>query len=327
VLVLGSLLGSLFYLYQINLRPVDPNNKDLVVVTIEEGSNEAQVAALLQKKELIRSALVYEMYVRLNNKTGKLQAGAYTLQKSMSVEQVADKLTSGDIAVDLVTILPARRLDQIKQDLIDKGYSEQQVDKALDPAQYVAHPALSDKPPLANLEGYLYPESFQATATMPLELIITASLDQMNFVLTEKLRQAFKERGLTTHDAVILASIVEREVSDAQDRTKVAQVFLKRYEMGMMLGSDPTALFGALQYGIEPSVFADTPYNTRLYTGLPPGPINNVSEASLQAIAYPADTDYLYFVSGDDGITYFSKTLEEHEALTRQHCVELCRSY
>jgi len=91
-----------------------------------------------------------------------------------------------------------------------------------------------------------------------------------------------------------------------------------------MLGSDVTAFYGAFIDGEEPSVFHDSPYNTRLYEGFPPGPISNVSEVSLQAVANPSKTDYLYFVAGDDGKTYFSRTNEEHEALTEQHCKTLC---
>ena len=320
-------IGVLYGLYRSNLRPVDQNNTEIEIITIEQGMNEAQVSGLLEQRRLVRSALSYELYVRLHGKVGQMIAGSYEINPSMSIPEIADKLTSGNVATDLITILPAQRLDQLRDYFIDVGYSEDEVDSALDPKQYADHPALTQKPPLASLEGYLYPESFQKTATTPLRVIIEASLDQMNSALSDDLKRAFTERNLNIHEAVILASIVEREVSGAEDRATVAQVFLKRYGMGMMLGSDPTALFGAQLLGLEPSVFADTPYNTRLYAGLPPGPINNVSEASLRAIAYPADTDFLYFVSGDDGKTYFSKTLEEHEFLTREHCVELCRSY
>ena len=309
------------------LSPLDSASQATEVVTIDEGMNEAMIGATLERRQVIRSAAAFELYTRLNRSTGKVQAGSYELSKRMSVKEIVDKMTAGNVAVNLVTILPARRLDQIKADLLEQGYTSQEIEQAFEPTQYETHPALIDKPPQASLEGYLYPESFQTTAATPLSTIITASLDQMSLALTQELRAAYDAQGLSLHEAVILASIVEREVSNAEDRAKVAQVFLTRYKIGMMLGSDPTALYGALQYGIEPSVFADTPYNTRLYEGLPPGPINNVSEASLQALAYPADTDYLYFVSGDDGNTYFSKTLQEHESLTRQYCIELCRSY
>ncbi len=146
----------------------------------------------------------------------------------------------------------------------------------------------------------------------------------MHHRLTPELREAFSRQGLTVHQAVTLGSIIEQEVSNEPDRAQVAQVFLKRYKSDISLGSDPTAFYGAIKDGKEPSVGYDSPYNTRIYKGLPPGPIGNVSESSLNAVANPAGTDWLYFVAGDDGKTHFSKTLEEHEELTRRYCTKLC---
>ena len=127
------------------------------------------------------------------------------------------------------------------------------------------------------------------------------------------------------HEGVILASIIEQEVSSDSDRPIVAQVFLTRHKIGMQLGSDVTAFYGAYIAGVEPTVSYDSPYNTRLHSGMPPGPISNVSKSSLHAVASPANTDYLYFVAGDDGKTYFSHTLDMHQELTRQHCKTLCQ--
>ena len=95
----------------------------------------------------------------------------------------------------------------------------------------------------------------------------------------------------------------------------------------MRLGSDSTAIYGAAVNGLELAIFADTPYNTRIYSGLPPGPISNISQQSLDAVANPSDTQYLYFVSGDDGKTYFAETLAEHEANTAKYCIELCKLF
>jgi UPF0755 protein len=150
----------------------------------------------------------------------------------------------------------------------------------------------------------------------------------MQLQLTPEIRQAISEKGLTLHQAATLASIIEKEVSDSDqyDRPQAAQVFLKRYKDGMLLQSDPTAIYGALRDGKKPSLSYDSPYNTYLYAGLPPGPISNVSASSLKAVAFPAQTDWLYFVAGDDGKTYFSKTLEKHNELIEKHCKELCGS-
>jgi UPF0755 protein len=281
----------------------------------------------LQEKGLIKSAFSFDIYTRINNNRGKLQAGGYKFTPSQSVPEIVEHLVNGDVATDLFTILPAQRLEQIRASFIESGYSQTEVQQAFKPENYANHRALVGKPAGAGLEGYLYPDSYQISDQTTVEEIVTASLDEMADALTAEVRAKYEQEGLSIFEAITLASIVEREVSNSDERAIVAQVFLKRYKAGIMLGSDPTALYGALLVGIEPSVFADTPYNTRLYVGLPPGPINNVSKASLEAVAFPADTDYLFFVSGDDGKTYFSNTLEEHEALTAQHCIELCKSY
>jgi UPF0755 protein len=253
-----------------------------------------------------------------------MQAGTYALRPSMSVKDIVNVLVDGSVKSDLVTILPGQRLDQVRQTLINAGFDPDAVDAALDPANYAGHPALSDKPADAGLEGFLYPDSYQKQANTDPSTIIKESLDEMSEHLTPQLRAGFATRGLSVYQAVTLASVVEKEVSKQSDRSQAAQVFLKRLSTGMELGSDVTAFYGAIIAGRDPSVSYDSPYNTRLHTGLPVGPISNISEGSLQAVANPAATDWLYFVAGDDGTTHFSKTLEEHEALTKQYCHELC---
>lgn len=313
-----------FIYYQSGLEALDKTNDEPVVVTIVQGMNDAQIGALLKSRGIIKSAEVYELYVRLSHKTGKVQAGSYTLSRSMDVKRIVDKVTTGEINVDLITILPGKTIDELRAVFVDAGYSEEEVESALDPEQYADHPALRAKPPLASLEGYLYPESFQKTDSTPLKTVITASLDQMASVLSSDLEAKLSKQGLTLHDAVILASIIEKEVNNASDRPLVSQVFQLRLSTGMLLGSDVTAYYGASLNGLERSVLADSPYNTRLYAGLPPGPISNFTQDAIDAVIAPSSTDYLFFVAGDDGVTYFSRTLEEHEALTAQHCIELC---
>jgi UPF0755 protein len=324
IITVATFVGLI--LYQRSLAPVSNSNED-ILVTIEVGATTAEIGQLLEDKGVIRSETAFTIYTRLNDFRGKIQAGGYKLKPSQSTQEIVDKLVSGDVATDLFTILPAQRIDQIRAAFIDAGFSVTETTQALNAKNHEGHPALVSKPKEANLEGYLYPDSYQKTETTTAQEIVTAALDEMAKALTPALIQEYEKYGLNPYQAVTMASIVEREVSNQEDRSIVAQVFLKRYQEGISLGSDPTALYGALLFGVEPSVFADTPYNTRIYTGLPPGPINNVSVASLIALASPANTDYLFFVSGDDGKTYFSNTLSEHEALTEKHCVELCRSY
>ena len=310
--------------YQDNLKAVS-NSQKTVTITIPKGSTLDQVADILSQNGVIRSRKVFEQYVRAKGLQNKIQAGTYAIKPSQSVKEIVAIITEGKVASNLITITPGQRLDQIEQTFINAGFEPSAVKSALDPSLYAGHPALADKPASASLEGYLYPESFQRTTDTTPGQIISASLDEMAKRITPDFRQAVKKQGLTVHQGIILASIIEQEVSNPDDKPKVAQVFLKRLSIDMVLGSDVTAFYGSIINGQEPSVTYQSAYNTHYVKGLPPGPISNVTAQSLQAIITPANTDWLYFVAGDDGVTYFSKTIEEHEALTAQHCKKLCQ--
>ena len=316
VLLAILLAGSAFLVrkaYDSNLQPLSSSNQG-IIVTIEPGSTPSQIAEDLKSKGLIKSDWALEWYVRNHNLRDKLKAGTYLFKPSQSVPEMVQQIADGKVATDLVTILPAKRLDQIRTALIKSGFTEQQVDAGLAPEQYESHPALTDKPKGASLEGYLYPESFQKDSKTSVSKIIEQSLDEMHRNLTPDIRQAFNKQGLTVHQGIVLASIVEIEVGNRQDKDKVAQVFFKRYRQDMLLQSDATNAYAK----------KDPAYDSYKHMGLPPGPISNVTEDSLKAVGFPAQTDWLYFVSGDDGVTHFSKTLEEHEALTEKYCKNLC---
>lgn len=322
ILLVGAVI-AVRTVYYSRLNPVSDGQK-VEIVTIASGTPSATIADNLEQKGLIRSSTIFQWYIRTNNVRDKLQAGTYALRPSMSVGQIVDVLVNGSVKSDLLTILPGQRLDQIRETMINAGFTPEAVDAALDPAAYAGHPALSDKPAEASLEGFLYPDSYQKDAATEPAAIITEALNEMAGHLTPQVRADFASHGLSVYQGITLASVVEKEVSNQSERAQAAQVFLKRLQSDMMLGSDVTAFYGAIIAGREPSVDYDSVYNTRIRKGLPSGPISNASERSLQAVAKPANTDWLYFVSGDDGITYFSKTLAEHESLTEQHCRELC---
>jgi UPF0755 protein len=314
-------------LYSENLKPVNISSKERSVFVIASGSSVDTIATSLHDQKLIRSTTVFKQYVNGKDLGESFKAGTYRLGQYMSVSEIVSILTEGKVAVDLFTILPGRRLDQIRQDFIDGGFAAEAVDKSLNPANYSGHPALVDKPAGATLEGYLYPDSFQKTADTDPGIIIAASLDEMNSHLTTELRSAYAAEGLTTYKAITLASVIEKEVSTQSDRNTAAQVFFSRIKQGMRLQSDVTVLYGLALAGKDTTLVDtsfDSPYNTFLHDGLPAGPIANVTKSGLEAVAHPSNTDYLYFVAGDDGVTYFSKTQAEHESLANQHCKKLC---
>lgn len=324
ILVVGATVAVRLAYYE-NLKPLNGSDQSSHLITVKEGSSVESIAQSLEKEKVIRSAWAFRLYVSSKEVGADLKAGSYELAASQSVSEIVSQLTRGKVATNLVTILPGQRIDQVRKRLIQDGFSEADVDSALNPANYAGHPALVDKPASASLEGYLYPDSYEKTDATSAKTIITASLDQMNKYLTPELRSSFAKRGLDPYRAIILASIIEKEVPNkAQDRAQVAQIFISRLTIGMKLQSDATASYGAVLAGKAPSSSYDSAYNTYTYAGLPPTPISNVTVSALKAVADPSDTQWLYFVSGDDGTTHFSKTLAEHEANVQQYCKKLC---
>ena len=310
VLLAVVMAGTVFvrYTYNDGLKPVNSASEEVKLITIERGATLDEITKQLEDAGLIRSPWAFKLYVGSKNARDALQAGTYSFSPSQSVAEIVVQLSHGKVNTDLVTIIPGQTLDQIRTTLTNYGYSESEVDAAMDPALYSGNPALVDKPVGANLEGYIYPDSYQKDASTTPQQIIERALDEMNKKLTPDLRKAFAAQGLSVYQAIILASIVEREVSKPEDRAQVAQVFLKRLRIDKALESDAT------------KHYFDS-YKTR---GLPPTPISNVTANSLQNVANPANSDWLYFVSGDDGTTHFSKTLEEHEANVAKYCTKLC---
>lgn len=323
LLVIGGAFGVQRW-YTANLEPVSASTQKQYV-TVSSGETLNQIAKQLVDAKLIRSDQAFIWYVSAENARDKLQAGTYSFTPSEGTRDIAQAIIKGKVASDLVTILPGQRLDQIRQAFIKAGFKAADVDAALEPNQYrSAYPALADNAPSASLEGFLYPDSYQKTADTDPRQIIGEALDEMQTHLTGDIRSGFAAHNLTVFQGVTLASIVEQEVPSQSDRNQAAQVFLKRLSIGMQLGSDVTAFYGSIHDGLPPSLDYDSPYNTLKHTGLPPGPISNVSESSLEAVAHPANTDWLYFVAGDDGITHFAKTLDEHNDNVSKYCHKLC---
>ncbi len=311
--------------YNKNISPVS-SNTNIDIITIPPGSSLPQIASILKKANVIRSVWAFEWYVRNDGYASQyIEAGTYSLRQSQDVASIVLELTNGVQASNLVTILPGQRIDQIETSLIRDGYTKSAVTKALQITNYVnKYSMLQYAPSDATLEGFLYPDSFARVNGTSVETIINESLAEMQSKLTADVVAGFASNGLNVYQGITIASIVEQEVNKVSDKPIVAQVFISRYKLGMSLGSDVTAYYGSIVAGQTPSLTYNSPYNTLLYSGLPPGPISNVDDASIQAVAHPSNTNYLYFVAGDNGTTYFSTTLAEHDAQTAQYCKKLC---
>jgi UPF0755 protein len=307
---------SIFAWYKYQLRPVS-SQEIAKQFTIMPGTGAVAIGDKLEADGLVRSSTAFQFYLRETGKTNKIQAGTYLLTPSVSAQKIAGILADGKTANRLVTIIPGLRIDQVAKALTDKGYPKEEVDKALEtPNPYKKG---------ASLEGYIHPETYTLDLTDSAQDVIDMALAAFDKQLTPEIKSGIEAQGLSVHGATILASIVQKESSQPETQKKVAQVFLKRLKEDIALGADPTFRYAAyLTGGIEsPSI--NHPYNTRLNKGLTPGPIGNFNFSALDAVANPADGDFLFFVSGDDGKTYFSNTQAEHQALIDEHCIKLCK--
>jgi UPF0755 protein len=296
-------------------------SQQVIDFTIISGEAPDVVADNLHSKGLIKNAAAFRLYLKLNGKQGSIMAGVYELKPSYKAVQIADMITSGQVSMNSITFLPGGTLADAKAVLLKVGYSAADIDAAL--AATYDSPVLADKPAGADLEGYIYGETYYFYKNAPVADIIKRCLDELNKVVQDNgLVAKFNNQGLNLYQGITMASIVQREGGD--DLPGVAQVFLTRYHDGMTLGSDVTYQYAADKLGVERDPALDSPYNTRVHTGLPPGPISSPGQAALLAIAKPAVADYLYFLSGDDGKTYFAHTDEEHQANIRDHCQTKC---
>lgn len=302
------------------------SSQERIKFIIEPGASPSQIAAELEQKGVIKSAFAFELLVKQEGSRDKLQAGTYLLSPNQSSHEVLAWLVEGKVDTFNVTILPGLTLAEIKKYLIKDGYKAEDIDTAF-AKDYSSHPLLVGKPASASLEGYFYPDTYQISSETTVEELLTRSFDLFYKQIQSKgLEGELKARGFNLYQGITLASIVGEEVSNATDKRQVAQVFEKRLKEGIQLGSDVTYIYAASLVGQEKSASPsfDSPYNTRIVKGLPPGPIANFSIDTLEAVADPAPGDYLYFVAGDDGTTHFSLTEAEHEDNIKKYCTKLC---
>lgn len=322
LLLLGATISvGTWYQWAIQPRSDDASQ---VRVVVESGATATSIAETLYDHEVIRSRLAFNIYVQLTGQRTNLQAGGYVLSPDQSVPSIVEHMTTGKTDEFTITISPGLTLEELRGQFREDGFSDEEITTAFT-ASY-DHPLFATRPPGATLEGYVYPETYRMSADQTLDELLVRSFDDFYKLLQEKkYLEEFAKRNLTIHEGITLASIVQKEVKDPVDQKQVAQVFLKRLREGIQLGSDVTYMYAAEQMGVTATPRLESPYNTRKYSGLPPGPIANMNPSALDAVAFPAPGEFLYFVAGDDGITYFSKTESEHNANVKAHCKTLCQ--
>lgn len=325
--VLVALGGGYLY-YKQSLGPVKPENQKLQQFSVSSGDTFISLAQQLKDQGLIKNANAFKLYVKLQ-KTSQVKPGVYNLSQSMSAEDIINKVASGDISEFNITMKPGENIFDVENTLKKAGYSDADIKTALT-SDYSKYDFLKGRPNGASLEGMIFPETYRVATDYTAKNALERGISHMQeYITANNLEQKFKAQGLSLYQGIILASVVQRE-APAQDMPAVARVFLNRMAKNMTLGSDVTAAYGVKVANhnaktVVESVTVDTPYNTRIHKGLPPTPISMPSVQALAAVANPSENNYLFFVTGDDGKTYFAETNDQHEKNTADHCDKLCK--
>ncbi len=321
-------LGIYLFLRRGDLERPAGTDPTPLTFTIHPGQSVTEVAQNLEAVGLIRDAFLFRAYVRYRGLDREIEAGEYTLNKTMTIPQIAEALRSGRKAEWTVRIREGLRLEEVAEAIAAQTHLSAQA--VLESARHglrwrADFPFLADLPPGATLEGYLFPDTYRLARDATAEDIIRRMLENFGRKMTPEKIAAARARGLSLHQVVTLASIVEREAALPEERPLIASVFLNRLAAGMKLDADPTVQY-ALGYQPDQKTWwkspltlddlqVDSPYNTYRYPGLPPGPIANPGLASIEAVLNPAATDYLYFMADcikKDGSHWFARTQEEH---------------
>ena len=301
---------------------------------VTPGETADTIARRLYENQIIDDPALFVSYVRFYGLDGQLVAGEFFISPQLTIPDIAHGLAEGSLRQVPVRFLAGSRLEEMAAAL------ERTRPARIDPAEFKAivtrqqqfnlrpYPFLATLPAEASLEGFLLPDTYLLPPDADAAYLIDAMLRNFDQQVTPAMRQAYGAHGLTLREAIIIASVVQREAVLAEERPLIASVFLNRIVEGMYMQADPT-----VQYAVgfhAPSntwwksplsledLRTDSPYNTYLYGGLPPGPIANPSLGALEAVAFPAESPFLFFVADCDaaanGRHRFSITYDEHLA-------------
>jgi UPF0755 protein len=280
--------------------------------TVEPGQSVAAVAEGLERRGLIHSALKFRLISRLGSYDRRLKAGEYGLKPSLTPLEILTLMEKGWVRLHRLTIPEGLTIPQIATLVQKSGLAraEDIIARATDPA-YVRLQEI----PADSLEGYLFPETYLFPKTVGVEGILAAMLQRFRVNFPPDWERKAAEVGLTPHQVIILASIIEKETGDPSERPLISSVFHNRLKRGMRLETDPTVIYGVKDFDgnlTRKHLETPSPYNTYLIKGLPPGPIANPGKKAIEAALFPLQTDYLFFVSKNNGSHHFSVNLDDH---------------
>lgn len=324
------LIGIVFFLLlllggkmiaQQQYQPVDINDQTVIELTISEGSNAKEVAGLLKAKDLIRSEKAFLKYCRREHLDARLKAGSFSLSRSMNIEQISNQLVAGQNTKNKITVPEGYTVKEIGRLLQEKkNISPQAWQQALQ--DNYDYEFLPPKNRLNRLEGYLYPDTYVLAEKADAHAIIEQMLANFESRWNREFAAQVSGSSIGRHEVIIIASMIEREAQQADERKRIAGVIYNRLAINMPLQIDATVLYslGTHKNIVEnKDLKVDSPYNTYMYPGLPVGPIACPGSASIAAALQPEKHNYYFYVSRGDGSHQFSTTFAEHQAAIKKY--------
>lgn len=322
----GGIPRSLIGVY-LGMREADvqrPAGDDPTPVTfvVNQGDTADIIGRNLRDAGLISDAELFRQLVKYQGVGGNLQAGAYQLKATMTMEEVVAALQRSQRQDVRITVREGWRIEQIAEVLAGDGVSTQDDLLKVMRSARLDLSILSERPAGVSLEGYLYPDTYQIDTRWSAEQVVQLLAGTMDKRFTPAMRQQAATHNLTVHQVLIIASIIERETAVVSERPMIASVYLNRIAQNMPLEADPTVQY-ALGYDKDqkrwwPVISADqyrstdSAYNTYTHRGLPPGPVCSPGLTAIQAVLQPAKSDYLFYLAKGDGTHVFAKTFDEH---------------
>jgi UPF0755 protein len=327
VLVLAA--GVAGYLYYMRAgEPYRGYSAAEQLVEIPNGVGSRAIGRRLVAAGVIRDEPTYRIALWQSGAARRLKAGEYRFDRPMTPLEVIDKIARGDVVLLTLTFREGLTVQEMAR-VFERG--------GVGTASEFARAArdvsgIADLDPAArDLEGYLFPDTYSFPRKTDASRVVRAMVDRFRQMLTPEVKAAAEGRGLSVRQLVTLASIVEKETGRPDERPMVAAVYANRLKIGMALQCDPTVIYALQRAGQytgnlrREDLMLESPYNTYRYPGLPPGPIAAPGKGSLEAAARPADADYLYFVSRNDGSHEFARTLDEHNRNVQKYQVQYFR--
>ena len=302
--------------YDGSLRPVNTEGgepgKDFHV---EHSMHVADIGGELHKEGLIRSARAFELYCRLSHTAAHLQPGIYRFSPAMTVQEIARALAEGHISAVRLSVPEGYTVKQIAHHLATERFCKEEAFIAAARPYAVKGKVAFPLPPIDSLEGYLFPATYTFNLGLPPEDAVAQMAREFDTQFLSKYQEDVRRSGMTLHQIVTLASLVEREAKLDEERPIIAGVLMNRLKKDMRLQCDATVEYALPEHKSRltyEDLKVNSPYNTYRVKGLPPGPIANPGLPSLLGALHPANTPYLFYVARGDGSHTFTKTYEEH---------------